>query len=702
MAELPRVWYIASQSSRELDTAYAAAAVELANLKETTVALAGIYADAMCTLNALKNKKDEQFHALKNDCEQLKQEYGFRSHNHGKSRLDSKQTCLDTTPISALRRELAIIRAGHVAALGSTEKIKSRVFYLQDVSEADQMQTIHWTTSNQTSNSSTWWFHCRLRPWLNRAAALFAAVASASLATSELGAIINGRQGLTTSAFAVMIRSAARNKNGDAAAAIAAVLCIAYLVLCAAYGFSLLKIRGYIELNFKKKTPPRILSFTCRNAGKLAPALLYNFLSTLHEVGSASLKEHPPPKASDSKLRTAFDRFYSAKLDAITTGFDKVVALLILGFCILHLANMLNRILIFFKLGRYQFGAEVAALDNDQIQEGKERLDRDRKRLIDANRRDAKRNKLIAEKSRTFELTDNVTKKKFSDQHHSPTLQQPPTRNGWLIKKNPRGNTWKRRFFVLRPPAELVYFKKEIGVAPSGIIDLRLLIAIHEHENGYIDLELPDRSFKLKADGSNINNWIDSINAWREYAALQGDKLTFSSSQQNVLSFDDSDESTDETRSDQEIHAPLNNKAPPNILNGDLRVKKAHSYRQDEWETRYAILDQDGFRLFLSRAAAKPILSIDLRFVADISPHNKGKNSDPSRFSVDHYKFQAIPGSAAQGWIMSLRAWQDYLLLHHTSATTSFSFAEAEENKPTKMTTVLDSVVTGESSVSMV
>ncbi|KAH8046552.1 LMBR1-like membrane protein [Aureococcus anophagefferens] len=483
------------------------------------------------------------------------------------------------------------------------------------------------------------------KPILLKCAAVCAAVASACLLVSQIGAATaNTSAALDCSAFAVMARSGAR-RNGDSGAAAASLLCLTYMVGVCGTAMGLVKLRGFLDVNTSKKTPPKVLCFATRNCGKLAAPLLYNYLATLHEVGSSAA---PPPLHDDDArrdMRLAFDRFYSAKMDAVTPHFDRVAASLVVVVALLHAGNMLNRLLVVAKLPGYQFGADLAAVDAGAVREGRGRLDRDRKPPEQLQAASDAVRELASPGVETARLRDE---------------RLPDERRGWLSKKAPEhllagvSTGWSKRYFCLRAPGELAYFKHEGDDEPVGVVDLRLVVgvggAVDDDDAARFDLELADRSMKLKACDGDAASWIAALHAWRDRAvSATASRVCWPSTPRTRRR-----PRRRRSRARWRSRSPTSSAPTPGPA-------------ATSWWTGPGEL-----ALFYSAADAKapgkrPYLAFDLRVCGAFAKHDKGAKSDPARFSVDvgdhSVKLKAPTAQDADAWVAGLRKWQDHILL---------------------------------------
>ena len=376
---------------------YSEAAVEFAALKEASVETSNAAADAIKTLEkvdaaparAAKHSGTSFFadesraacrDALKRDCDEL-QAAGFRSSACGTVAVGKKSGETDAGAVADCRRTLAAARAAHASALAGVERVKARTFYLEDLVRCRDAGVVAWSFGQPPSTHQGWLWHCKAKPLLLKTLAVACAIASGCLIMSEAGAAATSTNAaLDCSAFAVMVRSGARS-NGDAGAAAAAMLCLSYMVFCAGWAMSLIKVRGCprgrveksrvdpfaarisavvrgaiaaarsfaarsswrgrsrrdrsrrdrrgavvrgaivaatrwsfaarspletvsfgrprpradLDVNLRRKTPPAVLCFAITQYGRLAAPLLYNFFSTLREVGD----ETPPPARDD-------------------------------------------------------------------------------------------------------------------------------------------------------------------------------------------------------------------------------------------------------------------------------------------------------------------------------------------------------------------------------------------------------------------
>ena len=239
---------------------YSEAAVEFAALKEASVETSNAAADAIKTLEkvaaaparAAKHSGTSFFadesraacrDALKRDCDELRAA-GFRSGACGTVAVGKKSGETDAGAVADCRRTLAAARAAHASALAGVERVKARTFYLEDLVRCRDAGVVAWSFGQPPSTHQGWLWHCKAKPLLLKTLAVACAIASGCLIMSEAGAAATSTNAARDcSAFAVMVRSGARS-NGDAGAAAAAMLCLSYMVFCAGWAMSLIKVRG--------------------------------------------------------------------------------------------------------------------------------------------------------------------------------------------------------------------------------------------------------------------------------------------------------------------------------------------------------------------------------------------------------------------------------------------------------------------------
>ncbi|KAJ8603465.1 hypothetical protein CTAYLR_005093 [Chrysophaeum taylorii] len=568
LVELPRAFWVAGDTQRELRRAYDLAAIEFGALREASIAASTAAADAIKTLAAVERRQDDASQvlaaaALREDVAALA-DAGFRSSAVGRARG------ADGRAVADARRELAAARASLAASEGAVERLRDRIFYLEDVAASDvecrtkpfAARGISWSFGVSRSGRYSWAWHCVARPACNRAAAVATAAWAACLLTSELGAALSGRAGLRASAFAAMARAAAR--SSDSAAATASLACLSFSLWAAAHAFGLLRLRGYVDINIYRKTPPVVLSFAVRQAGKLAPPLLYNYLSTLHEVQSSS----PPPPDRDRgdprrHLRTAFYRFYSAKLDTLTPGFDQVAACLVLAIAAAHALGVFNRLLVLFKCSRWQFGADVASVDHDQRREGRVRLERDRRRRERAVHRASLRTRFAPNEGRdnpraaaemvveqrdfggaalALDNDDDIgnhiaargryEEESSTDRRRAAARTTPAVLEGPLRFSEPRRrfvlpDSWVRRHARVDATGLSLFETEDVSTLPVKHLDLRRVGDISSSDDPGTTTTKEQRRFAVDdfrleaADREECERWVRSLRAWRDYVILR-------------------------------------------------------------------------------------------------------------------------------------------------------------------------------------
>ncbi|KAK7237847.1 LMBR1-like membrane protein [Aureococcus anophagefferens] len=182
---------------------------------------------------------------------------------------------------------------------------------------------------------------------------------------------------------------------------------------------------------------------------------------------------------------------------------------------------MLNRLLVVAKLPGYQFGADLAAVDAG-----------------------ARRSSFQAASDAVRELASPGV-----ETARLATSAAPPGRAaGWLSKKAPEhllagvSTGWSKRYFCLRAPGELAYFKHEGDDEPVGVVDLRLAPgkrpylafdlrvcgAFAKHDKGAksdparFSVDVGDHSVKLKAPTAQDarRRAVAGLRKWQDHILL--------------------------------------------------------------------------------------------------------------------------------------------------------------------------------------
>ncbi|KAJ1461639.1 hypothetical protein M885DRAFT_506688 [Pelagophyceae sp. CCMP2097] len=693
LVELPKAFWLKGSPDRELARMHDRAAAEFAALKDASVVASAVAANAIKTLEVVERSGvgDREKHgrnakinadALSRDVVALA-EAGFKSSACGEARTNKSRggKITDAWAVADMRRDLAAARAQYNSAEGAVERVKCRVYYLEDVQAArlSNERTIKWGFGRAPSGLSGWRWHTAAVPVLHRFCGIAAAAFSCALLTSEIGAAVPAtRRGLQVSAFAAMAHLGVQ-RDGEAGAAIASAACLGYMVLCLFKAVSLMKIRGYLDINARQRTPPRVLSFAVRQVGTLAAPLAYNYLATMREVGQRNTLPRPH-HAGD--IRTSFARFYVSKMGTVTGGFDRVAACLVVVVALLHAFNVLNLLLVKLKLGAYQFGADLAAVDDAERRDGQTRLARDRQRLENAASRGELRAKAdggsLRAKASTF-LPARAPAHKVGARRPDDSARQvelvalpkagapqpgaPQPRAAWLEKRSHKGALWNRRFFALRSGKdgpELVYFKNtaDTSGSPAAALDLRSISTVRAGDDGRrFDVDLADRRVTLRcASREARDDWVASVKQWRDYATDGRSPRSDGSS------------GNDSERYDVKRPARASDDDAPALLSGELQLKARHAYRGDTWTKRYVTVDAQTAQLqiFKKQGDSAPQSSHDLRLASSIQRHGTVA-ADANRFDVEFddgpLKLKAKSRDEATKWIAALAHWRDHLLL---------------------------------------
>lgn len=299
--------------------------------------------------------------------------------------------------------------------------------------------------------------------------------------------------------------------------------------------------------------------------------------------------------------------------------------------------------------------------------------------------------------------------------------QQPEIMSGWMEKKTTHAKRinakWQRRYFIIKTPGNLYYFKSEdtSGTSPQGVVDLRLVINLkmHTHQGSStkdatrIDMELAQRTFKLRCSSDEEGqNWLETLLNWRDYAR---DHAASVPSQHH---HEDEDEGayeksgpdsiceisgvgevegeveavttgpqSDTTTSpfDHAVSIDILENTQPKPLEGMLKKKamqKKNFY--NVWQDRYVRVcpDDHSIKYYKSKNDQTPKGSIDILLIVSVDLHvgtkDNGEVKDPTRFDINMggsqiLRMKAESADEANNWIEAINSWKDYLLMHMTN-----------------------------------
>jgi hypothetical protein len=145
-----------------------------------------------------------------------------------------------------------------------------------------------------------------------------------------------------------------------------------------------MKIAGVMELVPKNGTWPVSMSFHARMVARLVAPLSFFYLGWIHENqdigGNFENNLDGVPKF------TAFSKFYQIQVvPVLGNSFSTFFPVLLLIISFLTMTNILNRILIFCKLEKYQFGQTF--ITNDALEDGKKQLSNKKKYILSKKNR---------------------------------------------------------------------------------------------------------------------------------------------------------------------------------------------------------------------------------------------------------------------------------------------------------------------------
>jgi len=574
LVELPRqLWNDADLEHYRLRVQQHAAS-QYRQQQETSLAISLMVSDAMKTKQEIGKYEDpaiaDAMAVVLRDCPSE-----FTSATLGTVAAD-KHGKITLSSLANLHTNLIKTQGRYKIAQGRMETTKKMYYYLDDVCNAkirsDNIRRIKWSFKPE-GNEWEYKMHTKYYPLSLKVMSIICLSLSLFCYLGIIGSMTGHKSHVSPFSLAI-------HDNGSSSVGIAvlALLTMGYTCYVTMWSVFQMRIADMMELQPNQQTYPKSLSVSCRACSRLATPVAFYYLGWVFENGveagdwmnvasvidlpassntstlsfsSSSLSSATASNTTIStEATTAFSQFYQIQVvpflgDAFNTAFP--VLLFITSFFVL--INALNRILIFLKLGAFQFGTEIVT--EEEMVEGKRQLERHRKAMVRAVQRQNLGK--ITRKRRSSVLEAGVSllthilivfgiMRKDSDEVHEEREEDVMDREGHtepdalagmvekkassMLSRMTKSANWKHRWMQVKRPGILLTYKdresasEEAMQSPLTRNELRVLVTINTSPDSLsLDLEFPDEVLTLRfSSSSEAITWKEGLYAWRDFA----------------------------------------------------------------------------------------------------------------------------------------------------------------------------------------
>lgn len=730
LVSFPQMLWLKGDLKRQLSQAQQQAASRYKALLEVSHDMSLLCASVLKTeaeLNAHPSDDPAVMKAIQiivNECST-----DFKSTTMGKVASD-KEGKITVASLAQLRSRLFYTTSAYEMAKGKVEEAKINAYYYEDLLESmsrtDGVRRIKWSFGPESTENG-FLYHMYIRPYAFKLLSLICIAMSVFSALGVVGTMSG--VGKSVSVYATIIHD---DNTSGVGICVFVIFTLFYPAYVTTWSIFQMKIARIMELLPNRKTTAPSLSVNSRAVIRLSTPLAFFYLGWAFENGikdgswleGAEGGTVGDDDAGTNRILISFAQFYQVQVIPVMGGsFNTLFPIIMFSVSGLVLFNAFNRVLVYLKLEKFQFGAEI--LTEEQLREGKRQLARHKRTMERAYQRKNLRQHINGSPNSNppFKSVTSMFKRggnnspnecESNDNSEQIDIEQgpskPPELRGWAEKKGQKkfgvSGSWQSRYFCVLEPGLLVYYKDAaMNDDPGGNIDLGLVMsfAISTKDDGdkedsdtkkvKLELDLADRVFKMRfTDMEDAMLWRDGLSVWKEYCiSHDGDDEDCTKPRRNeevemgnVCSSEDTNSCEDETaaltkhinnssdfHSDSHpisLHMDINERPPP--IEGWLEKKQqAKLGKMAQWQKRFFKIDEEAgcLRYFKSINQGNASGSIDLKMVTDISAPEKDGKIDTIRFNIDAgekiYKIRAATTAEGEHWINSLNMWKDYIVL---------------------------------------
>eukprot|EP00602_Paraphysomonas_sp_CaronLab_P001506 CAMPEP_0185028822 /NCGR_PEP_ID=MMETSP1103-20130426/14844_1 /TAXON_ID=36769 /ORGANISM="Paraphysomonas bandaiensis, Strain Caron Lab Isolate" /LENGTH=700 /DNA_ID=CAMNT_0027563365 /DNA_START=809 /DNA_END=2911 /DNA_ORIENTATION=+ len=472
--------------------------------------------------------------------------HGFSSSTLGKVAVDSNNK-VTINSLAKLRGRLYYLNNAFVMAQGKVEEAKVSAYRYEDIIAAmcreDGVRRIQWSFTAESSEAEYMW-EVKYKPLLYRAGAVMASCLSVFSYLGILGTMPN-----VARVISVYYHAVHDNDATGAWICLFVLLTLVYTTYVAMWSIFQMRIADMMELLPGQKTAPNSLSVNARVCAKFAAPLCFFYLGWIFENGT---KTGVWTEGMDGSTKlTAFARFYQIQvIPVVGDSFNSVFPIIIFCISVLVATNTINRVLVFLKLEKFQFGSEI--LTEDQLREGRRQLARHKRLMERSARRASLKARIETAKGgvasvvaalpvpvkslfsslrfwrrREYDGSEELQDLELADNEEEDVV--PNILKGWGERKESKTRglsvgAWQRRYMVAEEPGTL-YFYRDAGLEKEmderlDLRDVTSFLHLEGKDNNRVNIELVDGEIKLRFQtDEDAAIWVTGLEEWKAYAA---------------------------------------------------------------------------------------------------------------------------------------------------------------------------------------
>ena len=264
-------------------------------------------------------------------------------------------------------------------AQAKVEITKKAAYYVEDLIEArDERKAgggrqVKWTTRSYDGGERAYLYHVWYRPIYYRCLA----VAAAGLSLLSFLGVICSMHGVSTDVSPYFLAVHSTTRAADVTFFI--LFTMGYASTVTFWSLFQMSFAGSMDL-IPHCTTPEALSFNARMVARLAAPLVFFYLGWIAENGlNTGSWVYNNSETDPVFMPSAFSNFYQLQsVYVIKHSFGTVFPIILIVMLFLFVTNLLNRLLIYLKLEKYQFGSTIVT--EEQLRDGKRQLERQKKR----------------------------------------------------------------------------------------------------------------------------------------------------------------------------------------------------------------------------------------------------------------------------------------------------------------------------------
>ena len=467
--------------------------------------------------------------------------------------------------LAKLRSSLYYLSSAYEMSQGKVEQAKINAYHYEDIIESmhrsDGIKRIKWSFGPESTERG-YIFHVHVLPILYRIAAVLCMCMSFFCFLGVVGTMDG--VGKSISIYATAIHNDEASSEGICIFVMFTLLYPSYVTMWSIFQ---MKIARIMELLPGRRTTAPSLSVNSRAVIRLSTPLIFFYLGWVFENGikdgdwldGAEGGTVGDDDAGNNRIIMSFAKFYQVEVIPVMGGsFNTLFPIIMFSVSGLVLFNLFNRVLVFLKLEKFQFGAEI--LTEEQLREGQRQLTRHKRTMERAYQRKMLRQHIDgAPKASTaatgfkgnmstlLGLTVKDSEKEAVDKAdlspsdvemgsgvHAIREESPPQLQGWIDKKGQKkfgvSGGWQPRYFCVVKPGRLIYFKDTaMEGEPNGEVNLGLVMSFNitnkddgDKDDGdakiKLELDLADKTFKMRfPDMDMATEWRNGLLAWKEH-----------------------------------------------------------------------------------------------------------------------------------------------------------------------------------------